>query len=263
MEAKDIYLRDYLSSRIISQNKSVNGYGKIYYQVNEDLIDSCLSADFRNKNVLSVLSSGDHVLTSRFLDANNVDAFDINRLTLYYFYLRIWTIKYRRVLYPQILNGNTKWLASLLSQVVPSNEFEKKALFFFKEHLKNGTKLDNLFFDVDMQPQGRTIYTQPEELDDCLNPELSFYQLDLFKKIQLQDTYDIVLISNILEWARNDERKLRIAAENLSRLLSPNGTVICSRIINKSDDEFAKEKAIFCDLFHCESTEQSYIYIRK
>ena len=41
------------------------------------------------KEVLSVLASSDHVLTARYLEAKKVDAFDNNRFTLYYFYLRI------------------------------------------------------------------------------------------------------------------------------------------------------------------------------
>ena len=37
MEKKDI-LKDYLVSRLVTQNKVVDGYGKVYYKVNEDLI---------------------------------------------------------------------------------------------------------------------------------------------------------------------------------------------------------------------------------
>lgn len=35
---KDIYLHDYLVSRLISMGKEVKGYKEIYYQTNEDLI---------------------------------------------------------------------------------------------------------------------------------------------------------------------------------------------------------------------------------
>ena len=34
---KDIYLKDYLVSRIISFGKEIPGYGKVYYRTNEDL----------------------------------------------------------------------------------------------------------------------------------------------------------------------------------------------------------------------------------
>lgn len=172
MPKDKLLLKDYLSSRIIAQNKMLNNYGKIYYQTNEDLFSPFLEIDFRNKNVLSVLSSGDHVLTARCLGAHIVDAFDNNRLTLYYFYLRLWSIKYRKVLYPQILNDN-EWLESLLKLVEPQNNLEQKALIFFKKHLEMKTHLENLFYDINAQPKGSTIYTKAEELKYSINPHFS------------------------------------------------------------------------------------------
>ena len=100
--------KDYLASRVISFDKSTedNEYGKIYYKCNEDLLNGCLDIDFAEKDVLSVVGSGDQILTARFLDAKRVDAFDKNRLTIYYFYLRLWSIKYENTLYPDILEDN-------------------------------------------------------------------------------------------------------------------------------------------------------------
>ena len=109
---------------------------------------------------------------------------------------------------------------------------EQKALEFFKKHVKEGTNFINLFYEVYKQPIGRTLYTKPEELSDCLDSELSFHHLDLFKQFDLEKTYDILLIYNILEWARGDKTKLQIAKDNLSRLLNKDGVVICSKLIN-------------------------------
>ena len=103
-------LKDYLVSRLISFGKTVDGYGKLFYQTNEDLMDQYLDIDFQNKDVLSVLASGDQVFTSRLLDAKRTDAFDFNRLAIYYFYLRIWAIDYRDELYPRIIDGDNRWL---------------------------------------------------------------------------------------------------------------------------------------------------------
>ena len=91
---KDIYTKDYLVSRLISMGKTVDGYCKLYYQANENLVDF-LDVDFASKDVFSVLASSDQVLTARYLDAHKVDAFDFNRLTLNYFYLRIWSLQYK------------------------------------------------------------------------------------------------------------------------------------------------------------------------
>ena len=254
---KSIYEKDYLVSRLISMDKQVDGYTKIYYQANENLIDY-LDVDFSDKRVFSVLASSDQVLTARYLDAKNVDSFDFNRLTLYYYYLRIWSIKYANSLYPQVLNNN-QWLINLLKLVKPNSKEEKEALFFFIKHIKYHTDISRLFFDIDAQPIGKTIYTKPEELIDYIDQPLNFHHIDLFKPFELPSTYDILLISNILEWARGDKTKLQIAHDNISRLLSTDGTIICSNLINRS---LAQEQQIFSD-YEYEKVGTTYIYKRK
>ena len=56
---KDIYFKDYLSSRVIMDGKIIAGYDKVYYQINEDINDVLLGEDFTDKDVLSVLASAD------------------------------------------------------------------------------------------------------------------------------------------------------------------------------------------------------------
>ena len=127
--SKDLFLKDYLVSRMITFGKKVDGYGQIFYQTNEDLIDPYLDVDFKDKKVLSVLGSGDQIFTSRYLEAETTDAFDFNRLSIYYFYLRLWSLQYRNQLYPKILDGDNTWLLSLLQMVKPRNNHEKHLTF--------------------------------------------------------------------------------------------------------------------------------------
>ena len=262
MEKKEL-LKDYLVSRLISFGKKVDGYDKVFYQTNEDLVAPYLDIDFYNKDVLSVLASGDQVLTSRMLEAKKTDAFDFNRLSLYYFYLRLWSIEYRNELYPKILDGNNQWLRELLKVVIPRNEKEKEALKFYQQHIEDDTNLEKMFFDLYCQPEGRTLYTKPKELEGCLSPDLNFYPIDLFQKFDLNGSYDIVLISNILEWARNKPEKLKIAYENLARIVNKNGVVLCSNLIYRSKAEMDEEKRIFDQSFDFEKTEAGYVYIKK
>lgn len=260
---KDLLLKDYLVSRLISFGKTVDGYCKIYYKTNEDLVDSMLDIDFQDKDVLTVLASGDHVFTSRLLEARKTDAFDFNRLSIYYFYLRIWSMEYREELYPKIMDGDNRWLASLLKMVRPRNEQEQQALDFFRKHIKEDTEMNKLFFDVYSQPDGKTLYRSAAELKDCLNPELDYYPLDLFREFYHSTTYDIILISNILEWARNDPKKLTIAHDNLSRLTKKDGIVVCSSLIDRPKKSMEMEKEIFSDSFTFEKTGSTYTYIKK
>ncbi len=266
MKNVDLLTKDYLASRLITQGKIVDGYSKLYYKANEDLINPCLDVDFNGKKVLSVLSSGDQVLTSRFLDAQKVDAFDINRLTIYYFYLRLWTIKYRHELYPEIKNGhiNNGLIRFLLKHVEPQNDNEEKAFIFFQKHINANSDLINLFFTISAQPEGNTLYTKADELEDCLNPDLDFYHIDLFNKINVNNTYDIILMSNILDWAKGDVSKIQMAHDNLQKLLSKDGIILCNTIFRTYND-MANEQEIFSEGFTTDYniTKQNYTYTRK
>ena len=259
---ENIHLKDYLVSRVLSTGRQVDGYKEIYYQTTEDLIIPYIDVDFYNKEVLSVLASSDHIFTARYLEAKKVDAFDINHLALYYFYLRIWSIKYMNTLYPPILEDDT-FLEKLLPKVKPSTEMEKVALWFYQKHLENGTKFFYLFNRVDKQPPGRTLFTKPEELQDCLDSNLTFYNIDLFTRFNLTSTYDILLISNILDWARNDTTRLQIAAENISKLLKRDGAVICHSLVSRTKEEKKKEQEIFNNDFYLEEQEKGYVYIKR
>lgn len=256
------FLKDYLASRIICEDKKVNGYDKVFYKTNEDLLDIYLDIDFYDKDVLSVQASGDQVLTARFLDAKNVDSFDINRLTLYYFYLRLWSIKYRDRLYPEVEDGN-KWMKRLIREVEPGSEMEKKALDFYKMHLKKNTNIENMFFAIEAQEKGKTLFTKAEELKDNLSPKLRFKEMDLFKKNKVNRKYDIALISNILEWAKNDDKKLETACDNLDRMLNKDGVVVCSNLIYRTMFDKDRERDIFSKSFDCERKGRSYIYRKK
>ncbi len=261
-EVRD-FNKDYLVSRVISFGKKVDGYNKTFYKTNEDLVDAYLDVDFKDKDVISVLASGDQVLTARYLDAKAVDSFDYNPLTIYYFYLRLWTLKYRRLLYPKIMDGDNTWLYYLLGWVQPRNEQEALAKQYFELHVHDNTQMDQLFYDLEMQPEGRTLFTKPEELVECLSPELTFYPINLFEEFHLPKQYDIGIISNILDSSKVDPEKIQIAYENLDRLIRPGGSVICSKLHYRTREEMDKEKRIFEKSFEFIPKEEGYVYQKK
>ena len=260
---KDIYLKDYLVSRIISFGKDVPGYGRVYYRTNEDLSSMYRDIDFEGKRVLSVLASSDQVFTARFLGAQAVDSFDKNRLTLYYYYLRKWSIKYRNELYPKVFRGN-KWLKNLLDLVKVESEEEEKALNFFKKHVSENTNLYNLFYEDHLdEEKGSTLYSKASHIKDTIDMDMKFIDFDMFTESSVDDKYDIVLTSNILEWAREDKSKFMIAEENFSRMLNKDGLVVCSSLINRSKSAVLSEREIFDSNFECSEYSTGYIYRKK
>lgn len=68
-------------------------YSNIYSFTNENL--SCLQKlyDFENKKVLTVLGSGDQYFSSLLFGAKDVEVFDLNALTWYYFVLKFIAIR--------------------------------------------------------------------------------------------------------------------------------------------------------------------------
>ena len=196
---KDIYFKDYLASRVIMDDKMVDGYDKVYYQINEDVNDVLLGEDFTDKDVLSVLASADQYFMFKALDAKKVDAFDFNRLTMYYYFLRKWSIKYNNDVYPDIFYDDS-YVENLLEKVVVSSDLEKKALDFFKMHVSNGSDFSKFFYDVDVQPYGNTLFQNIRQLKKIIDSDFTFYNMDLFKDngdlISKKYDYLYILIHN-------------------------------------------------------------------
>lgn len=263
---KDIYFKDYLASRVIMDDKMVDGYDKVYYQINEDVNDVLLGEDFNDKDVLSVLASADQYFMFKALDAKKVDAFDFNRLTIYYYFLRKWSIKYNNDVYPDIFYDDS-YVENLLEKVVVSSDLEKKALDFFKMHVSNGSDFSKFFYDVDVQPYGNTLFQNIRQLKKIIDSDFTFYNMDLFKDNGdlISKKYDYLYISNILDWAREDSSKITIAKDNLLSLLKDNGKVICSRLVNRSKSGILSERKIFDEDFqlHEFSDGKNYMYIKK
>lgn len=263
---KDIYFKDYLASRVIMDDKIIAGYDKVYYQINEDINDVLLGEDFTDKDVLSVLASADQYFMFKALDAKNVDAFDFNRLTMYYYFLRKWSIKYNNDVYPDIIYDDS-YVENLLKKVEASSDLEKKALDFFKRHVSNGSDFSKLFYDVDAQPYGNTLFQNVRQLKKIVDSDFTFYNLDLFRNNRdlITKKYDYLYISNILDWAREDRNKITIAKDNLLSLLKDNGKVICSRLVNRSKSGVLSEREIFDENFQLRefADGKNYMYIKK
>lgn len=252
-------VRDYLSSRVIADNKLLDGYSKIYFKTNEDLVSLYGMIDFFDKDVLSVLASSDQVFMARSCGAKAVDSFDKNPLAIYYYYLRCWLLQYKNSNYPEpILDNNYQWLRQLLDVVKVNNEDEKNALLFWKKHLKEKTKLDNLFFDD--STEGRIDFSGLKSIPQQMN----FKVINMFQNNSFDSSYDVVVLSNIIEWARGSNDKIICVRDNLSRLLRQDGFVLCSDIIHRYPDKVNEERKIFDSSFEFISRGKAgYVYRKR
>ena len=73
---------------IISEDMNGKQFEKIYPFSNENIAKCLSNFNLKEKDCLTVLGSGDQALDMFYHNAKTIDAFDINPLTKYYFYLK-------------------------------------------------------------------------------------------------------------------------------------------------------------------------------
>lgn len=223
-------------------------FRKIYATSNEQLDAVFRGFDFNDKEVLSVLGSSDHVFSEYYLGAKNVTAFDINGLTKYYYYLRKWSLIYRGVDIPY---GNSKdWFFELLSEVSTKSESEEEALSFWKYLNKKVPDYMNKLFIGGVSYNRRVPYEG--DLDGVASiiedRDIDFSQINVFKYFDYDRVFDVIVLSNILDYA-STPAALATCRDNLVDHLSENGIVICSSILSQHGDDNLIKTKIQDDIF--------------
>lgn len=255
-------LYDSLTVKDVFKLKRKNKYGRIFLHTNELFNELFKNIDFNDKNVLSVLASSDQMFMAYNLGAGNVDTFDMNRLTKYYYYFRIWTIRYFRELYPYFLMENDyEKIEKLLSSVKTSSVEEKFALLFWKYLCKSKFLFSSIFItDIDDVP-----FDDINQLDNFVNRKINFYNSDFFKNIHINNKYDIVIFSNILEWAEDEKKLLVKARNNLDKVLNDGGIIICSELKYRMCDSLNEEREVFESKFNYKKIKDrvGYLYEKK
>lgn len=234
--------KDLFYAKRVCSNRFFYDYSKVYFSSNEDL-DSIFSGfDFKEKKVLSVLSSSDQLFKLKELGAKKVDTFDRNRLTYYYNFLRVWTIIYLNEDYPyEVLNNNHEWLNSLLSKVECSSNEELTAFNFWKILADSKKDISNMFV-VDRTTSNNDNYNIS---CDIASVNMKFINMDIFRKNKYDNKYDYVVLSNILEWTNGDSTFIDMVDNNLNKMLKPGGCVICSRVKYRNGGFELDEKRLF------------------
>lgn len=222
---------------VISYKNRNKYYNNIYFKTNEYVSDILTNFDLKNKKVLTVLGSGDQAFHFLNRGAKCVDVFDINRLSIYYYYLRIWLIKYMNVFYPNDFNYEC-WI-KLKKMIVINNNHEENVIkfwdyFFYKEYRFN--KL----FEYDYNSCKNEIEDLTKLKNILDRSKIKFYNFDIKSSdIKLYKKYDIVYLSNIPDWFSeldyyNDIVLLRYC-NNVSKMLKRRGIAIRSYVDSISE----------------------------
>ena len=219
--------------------KEYNNYGKIFYSSSENLDEIFNVIDVKDKNVLTIMGSSDQYFYAYYYGARNVDSFDINKFSKYYYYLRLWGINYLDEFYPDL--SNHKYIYSLLKLVKCNSEDEEEAYSFWNNYIRYIFPFDNEnFFYV-----GSNILRDIDinKLKNVINGKSNnFYHTNIKDKFT-DSKYDVIMLSNMLEFCSD---YLYLTRDNLYNLLSDNGIVVCSNILT---DGFM-ENRVFSSVFY-------------
>lgn len=205
-------------------------YSKIYFKSNEYLNELFKNIDLRDKRVLTVVGSGDQSFLCYDEGCESVDLFDINKLAIYYYYLRIWVIDYMNDFYPDLDSYN--YLSNLLKKVEPKTEDERNAYLYWCQYAKTSfIKTGSLFYRNNGMIELK-ISDLNRIKDKLKERNFNVYNVDISKPWNHDKKYDIIFSSNISDYVPKEEESFKIYRDNLYDLLEDDGVVVCSRLGN-------------------------------
>lgn len=208
--------------------KMGNKYNQIYFSSNESLNDMFFHFDFEGLDVLSVLASGDQAFHFFNSGAKSVDLFDANILTLYYYYLRVWTIKYLNQYYPDV-SLSKEYFDKIFSMVKPCSEIEKKVLDYWKLFVSDycPKNISRLFL---MRKFNKNNYIENLDIINSNLDRINFYNINLCDKNSIKKKYDVIFTSNIHEYVQAGTLRFNNYKMNLFNALNSGGMVIGTNI---------------------------------
>lgn len=235
---------------LIRKGYCCNNFDKIYFASNENIKGICSHLDLKNKKVLSVLSSGDQAFHLYNNGAKSIDLFDINNFCLYYYYLRLWFIKYMDVFYPP-LNIDNDTIKDILKLVNLNEDCNSNAYLFWEYFVKYYSDEPRVI--QSMFKEEPCLYNRIDDVNNIIkavkNDKINFYNFDISdSNNNITKKYDVVYISNIPHWCIS---KLDVITANLYDLINDDGMIIGANLRRSSGyierDAFDK-KFIFSDL---------------
>lgn len=215
-------------------------YCSIFTFATENLDSYLKELDVFNKRVLTITSSGDHLINLALLGISEIDCFDINRLCYYYTKLKLTSLMF--LTYEEFITYFTYCEDSVLmaDTMYPLNINECRYDYSIYTKIRENLDMDvQLFFDelyatyeysgeiislsklFNNVPMTSAKYNNTY-LASCKNyykareqvrklsiaNKIKFYNLDFFQLHELDKQYDIVLLSNIYDYIPVSDKNL-------------------------------------------------------
>lgn len=250
---------------IMFANKIINGKVKekikifhnnssVYKFTNENISSYYDLLNLKDKNILTVCSSGDHVLEAILKDVKKVDCFDISIFTKYFMNLKlasVLTLDYIEFFNYLLNKTNIRIFAyEIYIKIRPVlKQIDFDSLIFWDNLYSNKRGFEifasnlfmHIYIDISIFQEQKTSYLNKEQyyvlkqkLEKylSLNNKINFEQLDikaLSKKYKEQ--YDLIFLSNIASYMEdiyrtNPETKFyNLITKEMKNLLTKNGLI--------------------------------------
>ena len=193
--------------------QSVQGAWQLYSFTTENIAGYINNFDFKNKKILTVAGSGDHILNSILLGGTTVDAFDINRNALFFSELKLIMVEvlsFEQFLDFFMIDSQKAFDYETYCKI--SSKLSNYAKLYFDnlyfQFANNGQKLrqSNIFnnkYDTRENKLKYNIYLNKNKYNQ-LKKSLNFASITLIegniKDLCLYQSYDIILLSNISDY---------------------------------------------------------------
>ena len=259
-----LILRDVDEARNVPTNDDRERYKKVYPWSNENMQALFRNFSIEDKDVLTVIGSGDQVFESLYNGAKNVDAFDCNKLAIYYYFLRKWLIKYKDIAYPgnDFFLGREDEVAKVVFMARTTSILERKAKLFWMHYLSD--KFNRGLFFSHNEPLDSNFSKDLDGLKKKLNTRVNIRLKDVTREYDSDRKYDVIIFSNILEHIHHDD-ELAVVRRNIEGLLKDDGICVCSHLMYDSRDEWYNYEVeqITRGILEHEELNDSYDYLDK
>ena len=188
----------------IFSNDNFGSYGKLYHHTNENL--KAYIPDMHNKKVLTVSSSGDHLLNIMTNGTFRIDTFDINRFSPLYQNLKLFSIRnlcceesyeFLNLLNPELYFKFNQFLPNKerkFFNFVFNHDYDEIAYKMF--YLQNIDNIkNNNYFNLDVLKFLKNNLRRLENNHFCTN----IYGLTNY----IDGNYDYIFLSNISQYIKN------------------------------------------------------------
>lgn len=243
-----------LLKAVIEGTGPYNKWGHIYPRTTENVLRILEVVEVKDRDVSAVLSSSDILFSLIDKKAKKVDTFDINPLTLRYYYLRKWMLE------SGVLDGKDLSYEDVHNIINADRSYidldEEESVRFWNIYVDN---LDKCFFNL----YNARLFNFVQERQTCSYDDgiegLVEYLKNVplvFENIDLGDPnvatksgeYDLVYASNIMDL--NDHLRVQTMRDRFYSMLKSDGEVICTNLVNHPYFHFFEEqKRIFEEKF--------------